>query len=50
MRVERDWRDLKQVLDLRPVCHCEGRIRVLLLACSAEKATGATSNPSALSD
>ena len=49
--LERGWRDLKQVIDLRPVCHRkEARIRAhavlcwlaLLLARIAENATGAT--------
>jgi Transposase DDE domain len=51
LEVERGWRDLKQVIDLRPVCHRkEERIRAhvilcwlaLLLARVAEDATGST--------
>ena len=51
LEVERGWRDLKQVIDLRPVYHRkEERIRshvilcwlALLLARIAENATGAT--------
>jgi len=51
LEVERGWRDMKQVIDLRPVCHRkEERIRAhvilcwlaLLLARIAENACGAT--------
>jgi transposase len=51
LEVERGWRDMKQVIDLRPVCHRrEDRIRAhvtlcwlaLLLARIAENATGQT--------
>jgi hypothetical protein len=51
LEVERGWRDMKQVIDLRPVCHLrEDRIRAhvilcrlaLLLARIAENATGQT--------
>jgi hypothetical protein len=51
LEVERGWRDMKQVIDLRPVCHRkEERIRAhvilcwlaLLLARVAENACGAT--------
>jgi hypothetical protein len=51
LEVERGWRDLKQVIDLRPVCHRrEDRIRAhvilcwlaLLLARIAENACGST--------
>src|SRR6266851_1040550 len=51
LEVERGWRDMKQVIDLRPVCHRkEERIRAhvilcwlaLLLARTAENACGST--------
>jgi hypothetical protein len=51
LEVERDWRDMKQVIDLRPACHRkEERIRAhvilcwlaLLLARIAENTCGAT--------
>ncbi|MFC5001986.1 IS1634 family transposase [Dactylosporangium cerinum] len=51
LEVERGWRDMKSVLDLRPVCHrLEERIRAhvllcwlaLLLICGAETTTGRT--------
>jgi hypothetical protein len=51
LQVERGWRDMKQVIDLRPACHRkEERIRAhvilcwlaLLLARTAENACGAT--------
>jgi hypothetical protein len=51
LEVERGWRDLKQVIDLRPVCHRkEERIRAhvilcwlaLLLARIAENTCGST--------
>jgi len=51
LEVERGWRDMKQVIDLRPACHRkEERIRAhvilcwlaLLLARAAENATGNT--------
>lgn len=51
LEVERAWRDMKQIIDLRPVCHrLEQRIRAhvilywlaLLLICVIETSTGAT--------
>jgi hypothetical protein len=53
LEVERRWRDLKQVIDLRPACHRnEERIRAHVILCwlalllirVAETATGATWN------